>query len=437
MNQPVHDKVRIEQQLERIRAHNTRLRALITEPQPHSLWQQVTRSAAQPDSLLGGMTLSIKDNIDTDFAPTTAGAAFWQDRQPAANAVVVQRMLAAGGIPMGKANMTELAWGVRSDSATGGQCLNPLDERRIAGGSSGGSAASVAAGFCDASLGTDTGGSTRIPAAFCGLYGLRPTYGALPNTGVLPLSSSHDTVGIVARSVDAVARIFTALAGYCPQDPASRRQPPAPVWPGLQDGVAGLRIGIPENYYFAYCTEEISQQVMQTARFLQERGATLVSIDLPDAITAFEHAACIMSTEVSSLYDERLRTAPDSISAPVRQRMLQAYEDYGAFDVARAHQFRARWRWQLARLYGPQVDLSLIPATPTTAPLLNDERSLLQATRDLARNTYPSALAGIPSLAVPCGQSADGMPIGLLLESAWGREDLLLRVARTIENSQT
>lgn len=437
MSQPVHNKVHIEQQLSRIRAHNSRLRALITEPQAHSLWQQLARSAAQPDNLLSGMTLSIKDNIDTDFAPTTAGATFWQDRQPDTNAVVVQRMLAAGAIPMGKANMTELAWGVRSDSATGGQCLNPLDERRIAGGSSGGSAASVAAGFCDASLGTDTGGSTRIPAAFCGLYGLRPTYGALPNTGVLPLSSSHDTVGIVARSIDAVARIFTALAGYCPQDPASRRQPSAPVWPGLQAGVASLRIGVPENYYFAHCTEEISQQVMQTARALQARGATLVSIDLPDAMTAFEYAACIMSTEVSSLYDQRLREAPHSISAPVRQRMLQAYEDYDAFDVARAHQFRTRWRWQLAQLYSQQVDLSLIPATPTTAPLLNDERSLLEATRDLARNTYPSALAGIPSLAVPCGRGADGMPIGLLLESAWGREDLLLRVARTIKNSQT
>src|SRR5690625_7720519 len=124
---------------------------------------------------------------------------------------------------------------------------------------------------------------------------------------------------------------------------------------------------------------------MQTARALQEQGAILVNIDLPDAITAFEHAACIMSTEVSSLYDERLRTAPDSISAPVRQRMLQAYEDYDAFDVARAHQFRARWRWQLARLYGPPVDLRLIPATRTTAPLRNDDGSLLGDTRDTAR----------------------------------------------------
>src|SRR5690625_1859706 len=290
---------KIEQQAAQIEAHNNRLRALITVPEVATVNAQYERSIRGGRKLLQSLTVSLKDNIDTDFAPTTAGAAFWRDRQPKHNAVVVQRLLEAGALMMGKANLTELAWGVRSYSAVGGQCLNPLDENRIAGGSSGGSAAAVAAGFCDASLGTDTGGSTRIPAAFCGLYGLRPTYGALPNTGVLPLSSSHDTVGIVARSVDAVARIFTALAGYCPQDPASRRQPPAPVWPGLQDGVAGLRIGIPENYYFAYCTEEISQQVMQTARALQEQGATLVSIDLPDAITAFEHAACIMSTEVS------------------------------------------------------------------------------------------------------------------------------------------
>lgn len=429
-------KEHIEQQLARIQADNPRLRALITEPLADEVWQQYARSIMQPDNLLSGMTIAIKDNIDTDFALTTAGAAFWQDRQPRENAVVVQRMLDAGAIAMGKANMTELAWGVRSASAVGGQCLNPLNEKRIAGGSSGGSAAAVAAGFCDAALGTDTGGSVRIPAAFCGLYGLRPTYGALPNTGVLPLSMAHDTVGILARSTAAVGRIFTALTGYCPRDPASRREPSKPVWPGLDAGVQGLRIGLPDSYYFDDCDEEIIQRVVRTAEGLQEQGAILVPLEMDDAASAFEHAACIMSTEVAKLYDRRLKEDPQSISAPVRERMLQAYQDYSAFDMVKAYQFRSFWRWQLAKVYGPQVDVCLMPAAPTTAPLLTDERSLLQVTRDMLRNTYPSALAGIPSLAVPCGVAADGMPIGLLVEGAWGREDLLLRVARTIENSQ-
>lgn len=430
------DRERIEQQLDRIQADNSRLRALITVPEKQSVLRQYEQSVARPNNLLAGLTISIKDNIDTDFAPTTAGADFWRDRQPTENAVVVSRMLQAGGVAMGKANLTELAWGVRSYSAVGGQCLNPLDEQRIAGGSSGGSAAAIVAGFCDASLGTDTGGSTRIPAAFCGLYGLRPTYGALPNTGVIPLSSSHDTVGLMAKDVDTLARMFTALAGPCPWDAASRRQPAQPIWPALNEGVQGIRIGLPEDYYFSHCDEEVIRAVISTAERLEAQGAKLVTIDIEDAEAAFEHAACIMSTEVSARYDQRLTEDPQSISAPIRERMLQAYEEYGSFDVARAYQFRAYWRWQLEKIYHNQVDLCLLPTTPTTAPLVDDERSLIRATKDLARTTYPSALAGIPSLNVPCGYGADGLPIGLLLESAWGREGLLLQVARAIENSQ-
>src|SRR5690625_614949 len=215
-------RAKLERQQEAIAQHNPVINALICPPGHEQLQARVQTLVKRPQGLLHGLTVSLKDNIDTNFAPTTAGARFWKQRQPVQNAVVVNRLLQAGAIAMGKASMTELAWGVSGYSALGGQCRHPLDQQRIAGGSSGGSAASVAAGFCDASLGTDTGGSVRIPAAFCGLFGLRPTYGAIPNTGVLPLSHSHDTVGIIAKNSFDTARIFTAIAGYCPQDPRSR-----------------------------------------------------------------------------------------------------------------------------------------------------------------------------------------------------------------------
>ena len=425
---------KVEQQAAQIEAHNDRLRALITVPEVAAVNAQYERSIRGGRKLLQVLTVSLKDNIDTDFAPTTAGAAFWRDRQPKHNAVVVQRLLEAGALLMGKANMTELAWGVRSYSAVGGQCLNPLDESRIAGGSSGGSAAAVAAGFCDASLGTDTGGSVRIPAAFCGLFGLRPTYGAIPNTGVLPLSHSHDTVGIIAKNSFDTARLFTAIAGYCPQDPSSRDWN-ADIWTNYHSEVNGLRIGIPEHYYYEYCTTEIATAVLQAAKTLEQQGARLIPIHIKNAEHAQDNAACMMSTEVTALYEKRLKENPHSISKPIRERMMQAFE-YSGLDYANAMQFKRQWQWQLQRLYHQDVDLTLIPATATTAPTLSDDRSLLDATKDLARNTYPSAMAGIPSLAAPCGQDSNGLPIGLLLESAWEREGLLLRVARALEQGR-
>src|SRR5699024_4265014 len=153
---------------------------------------------------------------------------------------------------------TELAWGVSGYSALGGQCRHPLDPQRIAGGSSGGSAASVAAGFCDASLGTDTGGSVPIPAALWGLLGLRPPFGAVSNQGVLPLSHAHDSVGILARRPLDVAKIYTVIAGPCAQDPSSNGQPAANVLANMHTGVAGLTLGIPTHYYFDYCGPEIA-----------------------------------------------------------------------------------------------------------------------------------------------------------------------------------
>src|SRR5690625_1597586 len=266
---------KIEQQSAQIEAHNNRLRALITVPEVATVNAQYERSIRGGRKLLQSLTVSLKDNIDTDFAPTTAGAAFWRDRQPKHNADVGQRLLEASALMMGKTKLTELAWGVRSYSPVAGEWRNSLSDSRIARGPSGGSAAAVAAGLCDASLGTDTGGSARIPAAFCGLFGLRPTYGAIPNTGVLPLSHSHDTVGIIAKNSFDTARIFTAIAGYCPQDPSSRDWN-ADLWTNYHHGVKGLRIGIPEHYYYEYCTTEIATAVLQAAKTLEQQGARLI-----------------------------------------------------------------------------------------------------------------------------------------------------------------
>src|SRR5690625_4305117 len=339
-------RAKLERQQEAIAQHNPVINALICPPGHEQLQARVQTLVKRPQGLLHGLTVSLKDNIDTSFAPTTAGARFWEQRQPTHNAVVVNRLLQAGAIMMGKASMTELAWGVSGYSALGGQCRHPLDQQRIAGGSSGGSAASVAAGFCDASLGTDTGGSVRIPAAFCGLLGLRPTFGGISNHGVLPLSHSHDTVGILARQPIDVAKIYTAIAGPCTQDPSSNGQPATNVLTNMHSGVAGLTLGIPTHYYFDYCTPEIAQAVMAAAKQLESQGARLIDIQVTGAEQAQEMAMCMMASEVTARYAKRLQAEPESISTSIRERMMQALS-YTGLDYANAMQFKQQWQCQL------------------------------------------------------------------------------------------
>lgn len=424
----------VAEQFEAIQAQNSRLRALIREPDPHAVQQRIkTLQHGDEKGLLHGMTVSLKDNIDTAGIPTTAGATFWRDRIPAEDAEVVRRLERAGAILFGKANMTELAWGVRSYSAVGGQCLNPLDESRIAGGSSGGSAASVVAGMCTASLGTDTGGSVRIPAAFCGLVGLRPTYGSVSNEGVLPLSESHDTVGPMARTVDVVARLYTAIAGNTHGDPVTARPAVPDVIAAVSAGVRGMVIGIPDNYYFDHCGDEIAEAVLAASRKLEAQGATIRPIKVPLVEDAQAMATCIMASEVGSLYEARLNSDPDSISRDIRERILAGLH-YSGMDYARAVSFRARWRRCLHTIY-KDVDITLVPTAASTAPPLSDERSLLEATRHLARNTYPSALAGIPSMSVPVGRDSQGLPIGMLIESRWAGEAALMAAAGVVMNA--
>lgn len=413
----------VSQQWERIRNHNLSLKALITPPH--------TAQLSATSGTLQGVTVSLKDNIDTAGITTTAGADFWRTRVPSHDAVVVSRLKAAGATLFGKANMTELAWGVRSYSAVGGQCRNPWDVNRIAGGSSGGSGAAVAAGFSTVSLGTDTGGSVRLPAAFCGVVGLRPSYGRIPNRGVIPLSESHDTVGPLAYRVADIARVFNVIAGHDEQDPTSQDHPVPDVLSALQKGVRDLVIGIPKNHYFDYCGSEVVNAVMKAAYTLEEHGALLQDIDVPMVEDAQEMASRIMFSEVCALYRERLDKNPDSISSAIRDRMLHGLS-YTGMDYAEAVHFRRRWIKVVQRIYS-SVQLLLVPTTTQTAPLLDDGQTLLEITRQLARNTYAGSLAGIPSMSVPCGFDSSGLPIGMLLEAPWWHEDRLIQAGHAYQ----
>ena len=383
--------------------------------------------------LLHGVPIALKDNIETAGVRTTSGAAYLADHIPNRDAPVVSRLRAQGAVLVGKANMQELAWGVVSTNPVFGQCRNPWNPERIPGGSSGGSGAAIAAGMAEGTLGTDTGGSVRIPASMTGVSGLRPTHGRISIRGITPVSVAHDTVGPMARTVADVARLFAALAAYDPLDHVSRDLPLENFLPHLGDGIAGVRVGLARNFFFEDIDGEVEAAVRAGARTLEALGAQLVEVTLPGAETAQRWTTVMAYADACAYHRERLDSGPGALSEPVYTRMMMGRE-FSAVDYAEAMRGREAWRRALARVF-EDVDVLLAPTTPRPAPAIADDRSLHRATQDATRFTYGGALASIPGLSVPCGFSADGLPIGMMLEAAWGAEPLLLRIGHAYQQA--
>ena len=423
---------RLDASLERIAALNARFCAFATVDRDGARQAALAADAALRDGrwrgVLQGMLIGVKDNIDTAGLRTACGSALFADRVPNADAPVVQRLRDAGAIIVGKTALMELCFGVRSTDMIAGQVRNPWDEQRVPGGSSGGSAAAVALDFCQGALGSDTGGSVRVPAAFCGVTGLRPTHGRIPNRGSLPVSAALDTIGPLARNVDDVARLFVAMAGVDPLDATSVDAPlPASLLTGAAD-VAGLRIGLPRSFYFDDVDQEVADAVHRFSATLAAAGAVIVEVDLPGAELAHHHASTIILSDACEVHADALDHRQGAFSTEIYQRMSKGRLLSGV-DYARAMRFREEWRRTLRQMF-LHADVLLIPSTPFAAPPIDDGVHLEDSTRHATRFTYGGALAGIPGLSLPCGMTRGGLPIGVLLESAWFNEALLLRAGR-------
>ena len=427
----------LERCLARIERLDPALNAMVTATAETARQQAdaCDRAAAEGRwlGLLHGIPVALKDNIETAGVRTTSGAAYLADHIPNRDAPVVGRLKAQGAVLVGKANMQELAWGVVSTNPVTGQCRNPWNPEHIPGGSSGGSGAAVAAGMAHASLGTDTGGSVRIPASMTGIAGLRPTHGRISIRGITPVSVAHDTVGPMARSVADVARLFAVLAAYDPLDHVSRALPLDNFLPRLGDGIEGVRIGLARNFFFDGLDGEVEAAVRAGAGTLESLGARLVDVTLPGAETAQRWTTIMAYADACAYHKERLDAGPGALSQVVYERMIMG-RDFSAVDYAQAMRGREAWRRALAEMF-ETVDLLLAPTTPRPAPPIADDRSLHRATQDATRFTYGGALASIPGLSVPCGFSAGGLPIGMMLEAAWGAEPLLLRVGHAYQQA--
>jgi aspartyl-tRNA(Asn)/glutamyl-tRNA(Gln) amidotransferase subunit A len=418
--------------LERIERFDGRIRAYVTVTADSALERARTADEAfersGPTGPLHGLPVAVKDNIDTAGIRTTAGSLFFERRVPDRSATVVERLIQAGAVLLGKTALHEFAFGATTQNPHYGCCRNPWDLQRVPGGSSGGSGAALAGDLCAAALGTDTGGSVRIPAALNGSSALRPTPGCVSTFGMFPVSWTLDTVGPMARSVADVADLFSVLAGFDPADPGSVAGASQPLEAG--DAPEGLRIGMPREFFFDEVDPDVLSAVRAGIEALSGMGARVEEIDLPGAANALEIASGIALAEALAVHRERLEHEPDGYGEDLRRRLGSGLAASAA-DYALHRQEGRIWARTVSELL-KGVDLIITPVTPIVAPLA-DGADTIETTRQLTRFTYGWSLAGVPALALPCGFSADGMPIGMQLAAAPWREWTLLAVGRAFQ----
>jgi aspartyl-tRNA(Asn)/glutamyl-tRNA(Gln) amidotransferase subunit A len=360
------------------------------------------------DGPLAGVRVGLKDNIDTAGVRTTCGSAYFADRVPDTNAEVVSRLAAAGAQMVAKTNMSEFAVGLTSQNSAAGPCRNPWDLFRVPGGSSGGSAAAVAAGLVDLALGTDTGGSVRVPASACGVTGLRPGISVVPDAGTFPVCELVDTVGPIARDVGLVARAFAVLAGREP-----RLLEPAPP----------RRIGVPA-WWFDHLDPGVAEVVEAAARVFADGGTELVPVEVTGIGSAQHVLYTIVYADMADLHQERL--ARPEFFQPDTLTRVRVGTGVSEGDRAEALEARAEFQRGLDELFG-QVDVLLTPTLPVDVPPARSDDDVLTITRRLAQLSAPWSLHAGPTLALPAGRhGASGMPVGLQLTAAVGGEDLLL-----------
>ena len=387
---------------------------------------------------LHGVPVGLKDLIYTRGVRTTMGSALFEDFVPDRDATVVAKLEEAGAVLLGKTNTHELAYGPTGDRSRFGPTRNPHDETRIPGGSSGGSAAAVAADLLYASLGSDTGGSVRIPAALCGVVGVKPTFGLVSKRGVFPLSWTLDHVGPLTRTVEDNALVLAALAGHDPKDPYSADRPPEDFARDLRRGVREGVIGVPNGFYFEHVEGEVEERVREAIKVFRSLGARVREVEIPHLWETLEAQRLTLAADAYAVHEERLRSEPERFDAEVRERLLEG-ERLKAYRYANAQQRKIEAKDEFGRaLEG--VDVLLTPTVPIAATPLEERKVEIGDYREAVRSavtrlTGPTNMTGFPSLSVPCGFTASGLPVGLQLIGRPFGEAALYRFAHAYETA--
>ena len=407
---------------------------------------------------LAGVPIGVKDVLAMRGAPATAGSRILEGYEPPYDATAVTRLEAAGAVLLGKLNCDEFAMGSSNENSAYGPVRNPRALDRVPGGSSGGSAAAVAAGFCVASLGTDTGGSVRQPAAFCGVVGVLPTYGRISRFGLIAFASSLDRVGPFTRSVEDAALLLEVLAGEDRLDATSADRPVGHYVAELAKGVEGLRVGVPEEYFGEGLDPEIRAAVERTIDGLREAGCTVKPVRLPHTRYAIPTYYVVATAEASSnlsrfdgvRFGLRERSAETlggmyretrerGFGAEVKRRILLGTYALSAGYYDAYYRKAQQVRTLLARDFlaaFAEVDVLVGPMTPTPAFRLGEKTDDPVSMYLADIYSVAASLAGICGVSVPCGVTAEGLPIGVQIMAGHFAEATMLRVAKAVEAQQ-
>jgi len=422
--------------LERIERFNPSVNAYITVTAGLALEQAGRLEAELEDGRwrgpLHGIPIALKDNIDTAGIPTTAASAVFADRVPREDAEVYRRLKLAGAVLLGKLNLHEFAYGGTSAITHFGPVRNPWDLDYIPGGSSGGSAAAVAARLCAGALGTDTLASIRLPAAYCGVVGLKATHGLASIRGIVPISESLDHVGPLTRTVGDAAVVMAAIAGFDARDPVSiRAAMPDPVQ-ALDDSVGSLRIGLPRGFWFDALEPDIERATRAAVDVIRDLAGATRDVDLPPA-----PGFAVLLAEAYAYHAPYLDDpATESLYHPATRQRIAAAGSFSAREY-----IDARREQELARRAVPavfeQVDLIVTPTVPVMPTLIGNAEvpAAAAGAESTVRNTAPFNLFGIPTISVPCGFSRDGLPIGIQISGPALGELPLFALAQAYEQA--
>ena len=387
---------------------------------------------------LHGIPLGLKDLYYVNGVRNTSGSRVFDDFHPKFDCTIAAKFKEAGAILLGKLNMHQFAYGPTGENPDYGHMHNPWNPELIAGGSSGGSGSAAASGECTLTMGTDTGGSIRIPSSLCALVGLKPTYGRLSRHGLTALSWGLDHPGPMTRTVEDCALVMNAVAGYDPKDPASANLPVPDYTKTLTGDVKGLRVGVPKEYFEVAVDPQVEQAARRAIDVLGELGATVTEVSWPMLHQSGAISTTILMAEAAEYHANLIRTSGVQLSPPVRLR-LEAGLFISVADYLQAQRARSLFCCQSRDLLR-EVDILAGPTEPITAHKIGETKAqvgdrVMGSTPALTQYTRAFNLNGFPAITVPCGFSEDGLPIGLQLAGRPFDEVTVLRAAHAYEQA--
>ncbi len=424
----------------RMAAQNDKVNAFVTPDEEGALAaaRQAEAEIARGDykGPLHGIPIAHKDLYCTKGLRSTAGSRLHENFVPDEDATVVARYRAAGTVLLGKLNTHEFAYGPTNEHSMFGPARNPWNPAHISGGSSGGSGAAVALGLCAGATGSDTGGSIRIPAACCGIVGLKPTYGRASRAGIFPLCWSMDHPGPLTRTVRDAAIMLQPIVGHDPRDAATVRRAAPDYLAALDDGVAGLRLGVPSRYFYDRSDEQVEAAVRAALAALAEQGAVIEEVDIAHIEHAAAAALAIYLAEAIAYHDDRI--GPDG---HLYTDQVRGFLELGNYVLAKDYLHAQRYRTLLGQSMAAvfeRVDFLLTPTLPIAATEIGQDSIEVRGVAQtpfaaLLRNTEPFDLTGLPALVVPCGFSDAGLPISLQIVGRPFDEAGVLRVGQAYQ----